>query len=212
MWAYIDVLPVTPNGRGMVTWTKTGPGGIGFNYYTDQDGPPKKATLLFINNSWTNNPGQWWSDAGELIEDTLYHLAVTIADVDVIASNPILYKEGLALTTTEQDTPAGVMDSMVGAALMFGNLAGFEFPHDGTIQDVRIYNDVLTPAEIATLHSDGPNGAGITRAMVFHGPCVKTADLAYFTDHAMVAEDVLFDNMYGAVGKETGAVTTRLPD
>ena len=89
----------------------------------------------------------------------------------------------------EETTPTGAFGSEEGADLVFGNLAGYEYPHDGTIEDVRIANVVWTPTEIATLHSDGAHGAGITRGIVFHGPNVKTEDLAYWTDHVMVAGD-----------------------
>ena len=210
-WAYIEDLPAFNEACGMITTTVAGAlGGWGFNYYTDDAGAPKLATLIYINHRWSGDSLVWWSDPSLIAEDTLYHFAVSIEDFDQLASNPILYIDAVAVGSHEETTPTGSFGSEESADLVFGNLAGYQFPHSGTIQDVRIYNEVLTPTEIATLYSDGVHGAGITRGMVFHGPMVKTKNLSYWEDHVMVAGDQVTENMYRALGEAAGTITIRL--
>jgi len=68
----------------------------------------------------------------------------------------------------------------------------------------------LTPAEVATLFADGAHGDGVTRGLVFRGPCVKTSELSYWEDHTMVAGDKVIDDMYRALGSANGTIITRL--
>ena len=210
---WINIAEGGEDGQGIGIITSTIAGGLngwGFNVYTSTVGPPAKFTLIHINHRWATR-GVWYSDEDVILEDTLYNIAYTISAYNNVASNPILYLDGVAITTTEDETPAGAFGSEVGAELMFGNLSGYQYPFSGTIQDVRIFNEVLTPTEIATLHTDGAYGEGVTRGLVFRGPNVRTADLAYYEDHVMVAGDHVLDDIHRVIGTHSSTVTIRLP-
>ena len=200
---------------GVITTTLKGAAtsGMGFNWVGGGHAGGGAAGTGFMNvivNSWTVNRGKWYAPEGSIVVNTRYHIAFTFEDFDVIASNPIIYIDNVAVALNEVDTPAGVYSGEEGADLTFGNLAGYEYPFDGKIEDVRIYNVALTPAEIATLYTDGAHGDGVTRGMVFHGPNVRTVDLDYYEDHTMVSTDRLIDNMYQFRGYKLGTVVTRL--
>jgi len=196
-------------GYGLMTTTKIGPGGMGFNWISFVG--TGQGRMIVITNSWRpGDAGQWSTDAGTILVNTRYHLAFTFGAFNVIASNPIIYINGVAVTTTEDFTPSGTHGGEIGADLVLGNIPGWEYPFDGKIEDVRAYNVVLTPTEIATLFADGAHGDGVTRGMVFHGPNVRTVDLDYYEDHTMVSTDRLIDNMYQFRGNKVGTVVTRL--
>jgi len=104
--------------------------------------------------------------------------------------------------------PAGSKRSTVGVEFVIGKYfvgsAGNSF--DGTIKDVRVWNRVLTNAEIATIYG----GGDIDDGLLFQGPVVRTAELPYFEDLTLTTSDKLLDNVYGRVGTPHGSVITRL--
>jgi len=122
---------------------------------------------------------------------------------------PEMYIDGAAQVVTEVVPPNAYVPGEEGTTLEIGNLHNLymAYPFEGYIKNVRIYNVVLTPAEVADLAA----GVNITRGLVFYGPNVKTKNLTYF-DNKLLDEnnDGLIDDMYGAIGYAIGTVTSQL--
>jgi len=98
--------------------------------------------------------GIWASDNSSLALSTWTHVAYTYAMDDNIATNPILYINGVAVTTTESTTPDGTMTSDTGGDLYVGNRSDNARTFDGNIENLRLYNRVLTPAEIQSIYDE----------------------------------------------------------
>ncbi len=107
---------------------------------------------LMFSHSFSGANGYW--NTGQLAMNEWYHVAVTY-DRTSPANDPIFYINGVATTTTEYGTPSGTPDSDASYDLTIGAKEDGDALFDGAIDDVRIYNRILTPTEIATLYKGG---------------------------------------------------------
>jgi len=121
-----------------------------------------------------------------------------------------LYINGVSQVVTVVSTPIGLPQSLDGGLFTIGNIYDNATPFDGIIKDARVYNRILSDAEILQIYNEGVGGSGVTSGLIFQGTCVRTGDLAYFTDHALLSTDRLIDNIYGEIGKPTGSPITRI--
>jgi hypothetical protein len=76
------------------------------------------------------------------------------------ANRPVFYLDGKLVTTTVLATPSGSRSSDATSALSIGNTSTLERTFDGAIDDVRIYNRVLSASEIGALVTVIPVGSG----------------------------------------------------
>jgi hypothetical protein len=76
---------------------------------------------------------------------TWYHIAITYDGAEVIA-----YKDGVEVFSVPQASGPILTDN---DPLLIGNLPGFGF-FNGIIDDVRVYNRSLNPAEISAIYQD----------------------------------------------------------
>jgi len=155
--------------------------------------------------------GAWFSSVGALPYDEWVHVAVT-RDCTTATTLPKMYINGVEDTgVTEALRPGGAINDETGAQFAIGNMDTAAhpktYPFDGVIEDVRYYGRILSAAEIAAEYADVTEN---TTGLLFQGPAVRTADLTYFTDHVMVADDRVIDNIYGVVGSASDTVTTRI--
>jgi len=209
LWVNITETKAAPNGH--VLWSTGAGEGMNFNIKDSAPAPLNNVSLVW---RWGAGADGWWySDDSTIALATNYHLGFTFGPLDNLATNPIIYIDGVAVTTTEIVAPLGAIGDEVGSNFSIGNMnwtAAIDISTVGLLRDVRTYDVILTPTEMATLHSDGAWGTGVTRGLVHHGPCVKTEDLTYFTDHTLLTTDRLIDNMHRSRGKKSGTVVTRL--
>jgi hypothetical protein len=159
--------------------------------------------------------GIWYSPSSSIVNDVWTHVVVTYHPGDN-ADVPVMYIDGLsvAVTTVQMPNGSGHVEStnlMIGNAKNYTDPSGayIMHPFDGQIADVRLYNRILTPSEVTTLHNDGIGGIGVTSGMVFQGPTVRTADLASYIDQSLTSDNKLLDRVYGVVGTPGGYVTPR---
>jgi hypothetical protein len=165
---------------------------------------------LFYQRSHETTSAAYYS-SGTMAAGAWYHVAVTRDESGTGLAAAKLYINGVSQTITTLSAPVGLPQSIEGAPLTIGNIYDNATPLNGLIKDVRIYNRILTAAEIAAIYAEGAGGTGVTSGMIFQGPVVHTGDLAYFTDHTLLSTDRLLDNIYGAIGKPSGSPITRLP-
>jgi hypothetical protein len=172
--------------------------------------------LVYRNNNFTASMGLWWHDwttYGWFTKDVWHHVAVT-HDQSSTLNDPIIYVDGTSWGSKEVLTPSGTNKDDTGANFAIGNIKSpsvdYSWPFNGRIKDARVYNRILTPTEVATLNSEGAGGTGVTTGMVFQSPCVRTSDLAHYTDLTLTDEDKLIDNIYGVIGTKYGSPITRL--
>jgi hypothetical protein len=146
-----------PVGSGALTisaWIKLsgwGDGGLGRIFDNGKSNLlVKNAALSFVSDASTNAD----SAAGSLSLGVWLHVAVTRTAAGVTN----LYVNGAASGTANQNsgTPAASTTTP-----MLGNRAALDRAFNGLIDDVRIYNSVLSPAQIAELYA-GSEATGAT--------------------------------------------------
>lgn len=160
----------------------------------------------------TNDFGAW--DCGDISSlNTWVHIAVTRTS-GISSSSPIIYQDGSSIVVNQVAAQSGEIAPQNGSHITIGNrhrATGYDWPLKGKLKDVRIYNRILTAAEVAAIHTEGAGGTGVTDGLVFQAPVVRTTDYDYFTDRAMTSDDKLIDNINGIVGEPHGSPVTRAP-
>lgn len=96
-------------------------------------------------------------DVGALSLNTLHHIVSTWNTTSGAGS---CYKDAVAGDTSTD------RNSVTNDVMMFGDRSGTSDPLNGEIYDVRIYDRVLTAAEVQTLYSAG-GGDGIVYGLVY---------------------------------------------
>ncbi|KKN22587.1 hypothetical protein LCGC14_0913450, partial [marine sediment metagenome] len=102
---------------------------------------------LLFTYQFTGGAGQWVSTTILTPATGWNHFAITY-DSGNIANNPIFYVNGVATGFTELLTPAGVRVSDAGDDLVFGNAQPANNEVNGQLDDIRLWTDIRTPAEI----------------------------------------------------------------
>jgi hypothetical protein len=97
----------------------------------------------------TDEFGVWHTPPGEIGDGQWYHVAVTY-DSFSLDEHPQLFINGQARTVGVQVGPRGGQTFLGGEAFLGENGQGTR-PLDGTLDEVRIYNRVLDPAEVTVL-------------------------------------------------------------
>ncbi|MEM6810915.1 MAG: LamG-like jellyroll fold domain-containing protein [Pseudomonadota bacterium] len=112
-------------------------------------------SLSFFADDWTTNGGSWIRGGSPFDVGSWTHLAVTYSYNDPIGTDPLFYKNGVFIGSgTEIVAPAGSY-SPSGSNVEIGgrtDTTGNNF--EGEIDDVRIYNRVLSANEIQALYRE----------------------------------------------------------
>jgi len=94
-----------------------------------------------------------WHGGITTIDGTWYHVAVTY-DSTSLLNDPILYINGQPQTAIEDVIPSGNMVSNSGTGYI-GNNSANSRTWDGAIDELRIYNEILSQTEIQALYDTG---------------------------------------------------------
>jgi hypothetical protein len=81
-------------------------------------------------------------------------------DTSSVANRPVFYINGKLVTTVVRTTPSGSKSSDAASTLSIGNTSTLDRTFDGAIDDVRIYNRILSTSEIGGLVTVMPTGSG----------------------------------------------------
>lgn len=164
---------------------------------------------------YSGAPGRWQTDASTVPNDAWTHIVITQDTSVTPTTDPIIYINGVSVTVNEILTPSGTVIDQTGAALMIGNTKtpalNWSRPFYGRILDVRVYDTILTQANVTTLYNSGTfdNTLLINSNLRFQGTCVKDEDVTTFTDVAFASTDRVIDNIYGFVGTPNNGPTGR---
>jgi len=153
-----------------------------------------------------------WETPNNTVVLNQWNLIVFTRDISSnTLTDPIIYANGASKTITETLTPTGTTVAD-GNDLYIGNSYGLSSPYYGRIFDPRIYNRVLTAAEVTTLYNAGvPDETLVTDGLVFQGFSVKAdnGDDASLAGYALNSADRLIENIVRAVGIANGSPTIR---
>ena len=106
---------------------------------------------LFFQHGFSGAIGNFQTPAGSISLNSWQHVAV-VFDNNSDLNDPTIYIDGAVQTVTETSTPSGTRLSDSGITLTMGNyFIDFSRTFAGLLDDVRIYDRMLTEAEIAVL-------------------------------------------------------------
>jgi len=169
--------------------------------------------MVFIRPFTTS--GIWTTDVNVPALGAWSHVVVTYNQSSV-ANDPIIYVNNVSVTVTEFATPVGTALSEYGSAFDLGNDSMLSVPYGGSLNgklfDVRMYNRILSAAEVTTLYNGGvPDVSLVTDGLVFQGPAVYAdlGDDASLAGHVLTSTDRLVENALRAVGIPNGAPVIR---
>ena len=107
----------------------------------------------------TTRNGDWFSGVNTISHGAWHHIAVRY-DPNNLLNPPTLFINGVRLPPETITTPSGSVPTSAGTGYI-GNKSGLSRAWKGAIADVRIYNRLLSDAEIHTLASVPPGGVGL---------------------------------------------------
>ena len=147
-WAYHD------NSDVATTISKflydTGPGSpyhYGWKIYI------ASSNRLVYREGFDSSVGEWVSNTSAFSTGAWVHFVVTF-DNSSDSNNPSFYVNGSSITVNESTAPSGTVRSDAPYNLYVGNDSyDTQFTVDGKIQDVRIYNRILSQTEIDELYN-----------------------------------------------------------
>jgi chitodextrinase len=113
----------------------------------------------FFRQTFSTTSGAWSTSNNAVTLGGWQHVALTY-DNSSAANRPVFYLNGTRVTTTAKTAPAGSVTSDAASPLTIGNTATLDRTFDGGIDDVRIYNRILSAAEVGALVVPMPTGTG----------------------------------------------------
>ena len=156
--------------------------------------------------------GDWTSTDSNVIPLGEWVHVVVTHDTTAWPSNsvPIIYVNGVTVALTEGTTPSGNFGTENGMDFTIGNVHSnnndYADAFDGKIADVRVYDSVLTAANVAIIYNSGrPDETLVTDGLVFQAFAVRDEDLADFVDETLTTAQKVFDNIFKVVGEVHGA-------
>jgi hypothetical protein len=198
-WVYDDGGSYGTNGNAILSGPFADGGGIYIEVSSNH-------RVVVYTNKFASAPGQWNSPTNSLPAEGWYHVVVTF-DTDDTAANPVIYINGVSQSITESLTPSGTLNSEYGARVVIGNWKTdtheYTATWHGELKDVRIYNRILSAAEVTTLYNAGtPDSSLVTDGLVFQGPCVTNQENSTDWDTVITGSYFKFlENIFQAVGE-----------
>ncbi len=114
---------------------------------------------LLYWHGFTGANGYWHAPVNAIPLNSWSHVCVTY-DKSSTANMPAMYINGSPVAVTANSgAPSGISYDENSADLQVGNCCGTTQTFDGPIDDVRVYNKILTPGEVSALYAAGAGGA-----------------------------------------------------
>jgi hypothetical protein len=170
-------------------------------------------TIRF-DKSYLSTTGIWYAPCA-LTVGQWAHLAVTYDASSGVTADPIFYLNGSPIGgIVELSTPVGDAANEIDLPFYLGNdredAVTANTPAKGQLKDARVYNRILSAAEVLALYNGGMiNPNIVTDGLIFQGPCVRTSELASYAGKTLTAEDDMIDNLHFYSGTPEGSPISR---
>jgi hypothetical protein len=117
------------------------------------------AGAVTFRQTFSTTEGAWSMPANTVALGAWQHVALTY-DTGSAANKPTFYRNGVVVTTAVLTAPSGSRSSDAASPLSIGNTTTLDRTFDGAIDDVRIYNRILSASEVGGLVAGMPTGTG----------------------------------------------------
>lgn len=200
---------INTNPKTISFWVKLDTAGLGtVNHFVNKSEwqatyvPGTKA--IYWNQTHSGTAGIWKTPDNSILTSTLYHVVLSY-DNSSNLNNAVIYLDGVSQDITETSTPTGSASSDAGIPLHIGSPYTYTSKSiDGHIHDLRIYNRILSPAEVATIYS--ARGAdNIRNGLVFCPFLLGARGLQAFDGVTLTADNTIIDPCSGALGVPAGS-------
>ena len=124
----------------------------GYRFFFRYDSSGSNGLNYAIYTATTN--GDWFSGANTVSLGSWYHVAASY-DRTSITNFPKLYVNGVRMPVTMIAPPAGTLPASSGTGYI-GNHAALDRAWSGSVEDLRLYNRILSDAEISALAAIPP--------------------------------------------------------
>src|SRR5206468_12342397 len=131
-------------------------------YPRDTDMPLDRVSSVFDGQgtngldfaTYSTGNGDWFSGANTISTGAWYHVAASY-DRSSFANLPALYVNGVRFAPNTITSPSGTQPPYSGTGYL-GNKSGLTRAWNGSIDDLRLYNRILTDSEVLALASFPP--------------------------------------------------------
>ena len=145
--------------------------GYSFFYNIEGTTAPDNPKSIGLNAAHATTAGDWRSPSNSFTYGSWHHVAFTY-DSSNTGNVPIFYIDGVAQTLTTKTSPAGAQTDNAGTGYI-GNRGTVDRYLNGLIDDVRIYNRILTPTEISALYIGNQPGTGVATQTLSGSPIIS---------------------------------------
>lgn len=111
-----------------------------------------------IESQRSTTSGEWRSPGDVVSDGAWYHIAVSY-DSASTDNDPLFYVNGVLQQTLERSAPVGTQTSNAGTGYI-GNTSALNRSWDGRIDEMRIYNRILSAAEVQRIFAGPPANVG----------------------------------------------------
>lgn len=161
------------------------------------------SNAIEFSQRFSTQDGIWHST----LTTGLHHLAVTYDD-SATGNNPKIYIDGVSVSVVKDQAPTGTASSGSTNTFVIGGSTRIPFASfKGNEQDLRVYNRILTAAEIAALAGSSRTIEMNDNGLVFHAPLMYAANRYSTLPFAgtLGATDYTYDRINGVQGTPTGS-------
>lgn len=133
----------------------------GWAFYIDSGGFCGGSNQFAFHHYWstgTSARGTWCAASNTISTGKWQHIAVTYDDSST-SNDAAFYLNGRLVSSSELDTPSGSVGDDSSIELTLGNRTAANRTFDGRIDDIRIYNYILSESQIKRIMQDGPAGS-----------------------------------------------------
>jgi hypothetical protein len=154
---------------------------------------------------FSTTDGVWKTTNNVLAAGNLYHIALTY-NGSAVGNNPLIYINGVSQAVTRDAAPVGTYRSGTNTDLYLGTPIAGGNPN-GKVQDGRVYNRILTAAEILALASPGRSIEMNDNGLKFHATALYSANKypAIPFSGILGATDYMYDRINGYQGVPSGS-------
>jgi len=125
----------------------------GYNIRVRRD-TSSTTNCIAMESQRSTTSGEWRSPGDVVADGAWFHISVAY-DSASTANAPVFYVNGVLQGTTSRTTPVGTQASNAGTGYI-GNAAALDRSWDGRIDDVRIYNRLLSASEVQQISAGPP--------------------------------------------------------
>ncbi len=158
---------------------------------------------VVFNRSFSGTDGFWYTTANPINKADEWYFVVVTYNSNSVSNDPKMYVNGVSIPVTKLGPPTGTPDSDASGDVMIAGRPDGSRNFDGSIDDVRIYNRILSAAEVEQLYRLG-QGATIK---ICKADSVQDADANVYNTLAIGSQCWLDRNMN--VGTRINGVTAQ---